>query len=68
LDQTIQKNVLVVGEVGCSSLSDRVVKRREEIEVIEEDLQMLHKDLQRLEQRTSPNVRGTADTVTSSLK
>lgn len=54
----MQENVLVVGTVGCNNLSDMVAKRREEIKVIEEDLQTLHKELERLEQRQPPHTTG----------
>lgn len=63
LDKTMQDNVLVVGTVGCDNLSAVVVKRREEIKAIEEDLQTLQKELGRLEQGKAPHPATSSNPV-----
>lgn len=52
LDQTMRDNILGVAERGCSGLTEIVVRRKKEIEEIEEELDTLTETLEVLELRT----------------
>ncbi|RDB25154.1 hypothetical protein Hypma_007665 [Hypsizygus marmoreus] len=52
LDQTMRENVLVAAEHGCTRLSELVVRRKGEIEEIEQELDKLTQTLQALEEHS----------------